>query len=95
MSPFRWDVLGVASLFALPVLAMGLRGDFDLDEVTSRLPWCLVAGWLVVVVLRFAATPAPAPRTPPSTGRRRTDPAGGPDDLTDSALDPGAPREQV
>lgn len=95
MSPFRWDVLGVASLFAIPVLAMGLRGDFDIDEVTSRLPWCLVAGWLVVVVLRFAATPSPVPPASPPAGRRRTDTTGGPEGVADSPLEPGAPREQV
>jgi hypothetical protein len=60
MNPLRWDVLLVAFVLALPVLMLGLRGDFTPEEVTVRLPWCLAAGWGVVAVLRFAATP----RTP-------------------------------
>ncbi|SOC47076.1 hypothetical protein SAMN05660748_0608 [Blastococcus aggregatus] len=60
MSPFRWDVLQVGFLLALPVLALGLRGDFTAEEVTLRLPWCLAAGWAAVALLRFATTP-PAP----------------------------------
>jgi hypothetical protein len=61
MSPLRWDVLVVALLFSAPVLALGLRGDFTLEEVTYRLPWCLAAGWLVVAVVRFASTPQSKP----------------------------------
>ncbi len=57
MSPFRWDVLLVGFLLALPVLALGLRGDFTAEEVTLRLPWCLAAGWAAVALLRFATTP--------------------------------------
>ena len=64
MSPLRWDVLGVGLLLALPVLALGVRGDFSADEVATRLPWCLLAGWIVVAVLRWAATPPPAAREP-------------------------------
>ncbi|WP_155858764.1 hypothetical protein [Candidatus Blastococcus massiliensis] len=60
MSPLRWDVLLVGFVLALPVLALGLRGDFTAEEVTLRLPWCLAAGWAVVAMLRFATTP----RTP-------------------------------
>jgi hypothetical protein len=60
MNPLRWDVLLVGFVLALPVLLLGLRGDFTAEEVTVRLPWCLAAGWAVVAVLRFAATP----RTP-------------------------------
>ncbi|MGX5656373.1 hypothetical protein ACWKWC_16485 [Geodermatophilus nigrescens] len=65
MSPLRWDVLAVGLVLALPVLAMGMRGDFSADEVAVRLPWCLLAGWGAVALLRWAATPprpAPAPR---------------------------------
>ena len=29
MSPFRWDVLLVGFVLALPVLALGLRGDLS------------------------------------------------------------------
>jgi hypothetical protein len=57
MSPLRWDVLGVAFVLALPVLAMGMRGDLTLDEVAGRLPWCLLAGWGAVALLRWAARP--------------------------------------
>jgi hypothetical protein len=65
MSPLRWDVLAVGFVLALPVLALGLRGDFSADEVAVRLPWCLLAGWGSVALLRFAATP---PR-PPDAGQ--------------------------
>jgi hypothetical protein len=57
MSPLRWDVLGVGFLLAVPVLALGVRGDFTWEEVTTRLPWCLLAGWLVVALVKFASTP--------------------------------------
>ena len=69
MSPFRWDVLQVGFLLALPVLALGLRGDFTAEEVTLRLPWCLAAGWAAVALLRFATTP-PKPAGKPSPTRR-------------------------
>ena len=60
MSPLRWDVLAVGFLLALPVLALGLRGDLSGEEVTSRLPWCLLAGWCAVALLRLASAPRPA-----------------------------------
>ncbi|PRY49392.1 hypothetical protein LY71_106170 [Geodermatophilus tzadiensis] len=66
MSPLRWDVLLAGLVLALPVLALGLRGDFTAHEVAARLPWCLLAGWGAVALLRFAATP---PRTPPARHR--------------------------
>jgi len=59
MSPLRWDVLAVSFLLALPLLALGLRGDLGADDVVTRLPWCLAAGWGVVALLRWAATPRP------------------------------------
>ena len=62
MSPLRWDVLAVSFLLALPVLALGLRGEFALEEVTGRLPWCFAAGCAVGVLLRWAPRPAPPPR---------------------------------
>lgn len=62
MSPLRWDVLAVSFLLALPVLALGIRGDLGVHEVVTRLPWCLAAGWGVVAVLRWAATPRPPVR---------------------------------
>lgn len=72
MSPFRWDVLLVGLLLALPVLALGVRGDFTAEEVTLRLPWCLAAGWAAVALLRFAT----APRPPARTAATRTAPTG-------------------
>ena len=59
MSPLRWDVLAVSFLLALPVLALGLRGDLAVHDVVTRLPWCLAAGWGVVALLRWAGTPRP------------------------------------
>lgn len=57
MSPLRWDVLICEFLLAVPVLLLGLRGDLDADEVTTRLLWCLGAGWAAVAVVRFAVGP--------------------------------------
>jgi hypothetical protein len=57
MSPLRWDVLLVAFVLALPVLALGLRGDLSVEDMTMRLPWCLAAGWGAVALLRKASTP--------------------------------------
>ncbi|MGY2127666.1 hypothetical protein [Blastococcus sp. SYSU DS0617] len=60
MNPLRWDVLLVGFVLALPVLALGLRGDLSAEEVVARLPWCLAAGWGAVALLRLAS----APRSP-------------------------------
>ena len=57
MSPFRWDVLGVGFVLALPLIALYLRGDLTVEEMTGRLPWCLLGGYVVVALLRFAAQP--------------------------------------
>ena len=57
MNPLRWDVVLVGLLLSVPVLAMGLRGDFSAEEVAVRVLWCLAAGWGVVTVLRLASTP--------------------------------------
>ncbi|MGY1745735.1 hypothetical protein [Blastococcus sp. SYSU D00695] len=57
MSPLRWEVLGLALVLALPVLAMGLRGDLTPDDVLARLPWCLGAAWAVVALLTAVARP--------------------------------------
>ena len=66
MSPFRWDVLLVGFVLAVPVLALGLRGDLTTEEMMTRLLWCLGAGWGAVALLRYAFTPRtpvkPAPR---------------------------------
>ena len=59
MSPLRWDVLLVGFVLALPLLALGLRGDLSTEEVVTRLPWCLLAGWAVVALLRAVGTPPP------------------------------------
>ena len=64
MNPLRWDVLLVGFVLALPVLALGLRGDLSTEEMMTRVLWCLGAGWVVVGVLRFATTPPPAAKTP-------------------------------
>ncbi len=61
MSPLRWDVLVVSFVLALPVLALGLRGEFSVEEVTAKLPWCLAAGWGVVALLRWASRPRSTP----------------------------------
>ena len=65
MSPLRWDVLLVGFVLAVPVLALGLRGDLTTEEMVTRLPWCLAAGWGVVALLRAATTP----RTPVRTAK--------------------------
>jgi hypothetical protein len=63
MSPLRWDVLLVGFVLALPVLALGLRGDLSTEEMMTRVLWCLGAGWAVVAVVRLATTPrASGPR---------------------------------
>ncbi|SET96979.1 hypothetical protein [Geodermatophilus poikilotrophus] len=64
MSPLRWDVLAVSFLLALPLLALGLRGDLGTHDVVTRLPWCLAAGWAVVALLRWAGTPRPPAGSP-------------------------------
>jgi hypothetical protein len=60
MSPLRWDVLLVGFVLALPVLALGLRGDLSTEEMMTRVLWCLGAGWAVVAALRLAGTPRPS-----------------------------------
>jgi hypothetical protein len=74
MSPFRWDVLLVGFVLAVPVFALGLRGDLTVDEVVMRLLWCLAAGWGAVAVLRLASTPR-APASGKTTPAHRTEPA--------------------
>jgi hypothetical protein len=66
MNPLRWDVLLAGFVLSLPVLALGMRGDLTMEEVTTRLLWCLAAGWAAVALLRLASTPptvaGPKPR---------------------------------
>ncbi len=67
MSPLRWDVLVVGFVLALPVFALGLRGDLSPEDMMTRVLWCLGAGWAVVAVFRLATTPPAKP-----AGRRPT-----------------------
>jgi hypothetical protein len=67
VSPFRWDVLITGFVLGIPVLGLGLRGDFTAEEVLVRLVWCLGAGWAAVAVIRYASTPRPP--TAPAVGR--------------------------
>jgi hypothetical protein len=71
MNPLRWDVLLVGLVFCLPVLFMGLRGDLSVDQMTGRLPWCLLAGWVAVGVVRAATTPPPPEPRKPLTAAER------------------------
>jgi len=74
MSPLRWDVLLVGFVLALPVLALGLRGDLTTEEMMTRLPWCLAAGWGVVALLRAVTTP----RAPARSAKRAPHPVAAP-----------------
>jgi len=65
ISPFRGDVVLTGFVLAVPVFLLALRGDFTAEDVISRLLWCLAAGWAAVAVVRFAATPPPAPKKAP------------------------------
>jgi hypothetical protein len=76
MSPLRWDVLLVGFVLALPVLALGLRGDLSTEEMMMRVLWCLGAGWAVVAVLRLATTPRPSAPATKAVQRPADDPAG-------------------
>jgi hypothetical protein len=62
ISPFRGDVVMTGFVLAIPVLLLGLRGDFTAHEVVTRLLWCLAAGWGAVAVVRYASTPPAPPR---------------------------------
>ena len=84
MSPFRWDVLLVGFVLALPVLALGLRGDLSIDEMMTRVLWCLGAGWVVVTVFRLAVTPAPAAKKPRPRSAAEQAPASESPDAPDS-----------
>jgi len=68
MSPFRPYVLITGFVLAIPVLALGLRGDLTADEVVTRLLWCLGAGWAAVSVLHMATRPSPPPAGRPAPG---------------------------
>jgi hypothetical protein len=78
MSPFRWEVILVGFVLALPVVGLGLRGDLTTEEVMTRLLWCLGAGWAVVALLRLASTPRPSSARPAPQAAQPlpTDPSG-------------------
>lgn len=74
MSPLRWDVLLVGFVLALPVLALGLRGDLSAEETMIRLLWCLGAGYVAVALMRYAMTPRTPARAPKPAARTRPAP---------------------
>jgi hypothetical protein len=78
MSPLRWDVLLLGFVLALPVLAMGLRGDLSTEEVAMRVPWCLGAAWAAIAVLRYAGTPRTARNASDQASNRPVEPADAP-----------------
>ena len=73
MSPFRWDVLLVGLLLSLPVLGLGLRGDLTTEEMVTRLPWCLAAGYGAVALLRWASAPRTSAPAPKASARQRAE----------------------
>jgi hypothetical protein len=81
MSPLRWDVLLAGFVLSLPVLALGVRGDLTAEEVTTRLLWCMAAGWGAVVLLRIAMTPRTA--TEPTSRRPVIDAAEPPSEASE------------
>ena len=83
MNPLRWDVLLVGLVLSIPVLAMGMRGDLSIDEVMLRVPWCLLAGWGAIALLRFAGTP---PKRAPKNKKPR------PIDLVKDPIEPSSAR---
>ncbi|MCZ2817804.1 hypothetical protein [Modestobacter sp. VKM Ac-2984] len=75
ISPFRGDVVVTGFVLAIPVFLLGLRGDFSVDDVTTRLLWCLGAAWVAVGLLRWASTPFPQAR-PRAAAAPEDEPAG-------------------
>ena len=73
ISPLRRDVLLTGFVLAVPVLLLALRGDFTVEDVVPRLPWCLAAGWAAVALIRWASTPPPPPT--PAAGEPEAEPA--------------------
>ena len=69
MSPLRWDVLLAGFVLSLPVLALGMRGDLTVEEVTTRMP--------VVPRRRLGSRGAAASRQHPADdGRAEAAPGG-------------------
>ena len=79
MSPLRWDVLLVGFVLAVPVVALGLRGDLSAEEVMNRVLWCLGAGWAAVALLRWASTPRPSAAPSKAARPPAADRGGSPD----------------
>jgi hypothetical protein len=84
MSPLRWDVLLAGFVLSLPVLALGMRGDLTIEEMTTRILWCLAAGWAAVALLRLATTP-PAGSGPKSRSRPMPQPVEPPSEDSEHA----------
>lgn len=87
MSPLRWDVLLAGFVLSLPVLALGMRGDLTIEEMTTRILWCLAAGWGAVALLRLASTPRAA-SGPKSKSRPMAQPVQSPSESSEPAPAP-------
>ena len=61
ISPLSRSVVVTGFVLAIPVLLLGMRGDFTAQEVVTRLLWCLLAGWVAVSVVTWASRPPQAP----------------------------------
>ena len=85
MSPFRPYVLITGFVLAIPVLALGLRGDLTADQVVTRVLWCLGAGWAAVSVLHMATRPSPPPAAGPAPVAPAAAPVGGEPAAEDAA----------
>ena len=75
MSPLRWDVLLAGFVLSLPVLALGMRGDLTIEEVTNRVLWCMAAGWGAVALLRLASAPRTTAGSKPRPAARLAAPS--------------------
>ncbi|MBB3676535.1 hypothetical protein [Modestobacter versicolor] len=78
ISPFRGDVVLTGFVLAIPVLLLGMRGDFSADDVITRLLWCLAAGWVAVTVVRLASTPPVPPKKTAEPAAAGAEPDGEP-----------------
>ena len=61
INPLSRSVVVTGFVLAIPVLLLGMRGDFTAHEVVTRLLWCLAAGWVAVSVVTWASRPPPPP----------------------------------
>ena len=96
MSPLRWDVLLVGFVLALPVLALGLRGDLSTEEMID--PPAVVPGRRLgrrraAPLRQHAPAPTGAPAKPARRPRQPLEPADGRRALTDR-LSSGPPRSR-